>query len=340
MTKGGIVKTQEIVLSRRPVGWPKESDFDAREIELGELEEGQVLVKTLLLSVDPYMRSRMNDAKSYIPPFNLDEALNGGGVAQVVSSRSSLLAPGDFVVGTLRWREFDTAESRYLTKVDPEVASLSAYLGVLGMPGLTAFVGIRKIGEVKPSDTVFVSGAAGAVGSVAGQIAKISGATVVGSAGSQEKVESLFSKGFDFAFNYREFPVEDALREFAPQGIDVYFDNVGGEHLRAAIANMANYGRIVMCGAISQYNLESPQPGPDNLMLVVRKRLTMRGFIVSDHYDLQDSFLAEASWWLKNGKLRYDETIREGLLNAPAAFIEMMRGANMGKMLVKVNDPN
>lgn len=340
MTKGGIVKTQEIVLSRRPVGWPKESDFDAREIELGELEEGQVLVKTLLLSVDPYMRSRMNDAKSYIPPFNLDEALNGGGVAQVVSSRSSLLAPGDFVVGTLRWREFDAAESRYLTKVDPEVASLSAYLGVLGMPGLTAFVGIRKIGEVKPSDTVFVSGAAGAVGSVAGQIAKISGATVVGSAGSQEKVESLFSKGFDFAFNYREFPVEDALREFAPQGIDVYFDNVGGEHLRAAIANMANYGRIVMCGAISQYNLESPQPGPDNLMLVVRKRLTMRGFIVSDHYDLQDSFLAEASWWLKNGKLRYDETIREGLLNAPAAFIEMMQGANMGKMLVKVNEPN
>lgn len=330
---------KEVILARRPSGWPDIQDFELVEVEVGDPEEDEVLVRMLWLSVDPYMRGRMNDAKSYVPPFKVNEPINGGAIGQVIASGGSALKVGDFVLGNLRWREFDVASVSGLRKLDPEKGPLSTHLGVLGMPGMTAFVGLRRIGGLRPSDTVFVSAAAGAVGSAAGQIAKISGATVIGSAGSMGKVQGLLEKGYDAAFNYKEKPVALALRELAPNGIDLYFDNVGGDHLEGALANMANFGRIVMCGAVSQYNLEFPSPGPSNLMLVVSRRLTMKGFIVTDHYDLQDSFYAEASGWIRHGKLFYDETIRIGLENAPSAFISMLKGENVGKMLVKVSDP-
>ncbi|TAN22826.1 MAG: NADP-dependent oxidoreductase [Actinomycetota bacterium] len=333
------MKTMEIVLSKRPIGWPAETDFTIRETELDGTRDGQVLVKTIWLSVDPYLRGRMSAVKSYIAPFELDKPISSGGIGQVVSSQYPSLNEGDFVAGNFKWREFDNIPANDLSKVDPEQAPLSAYLGVLGMPGLTAFVGLRRIGALKPSDTVFVSAAAGAVGSVAGQIAKISGATVIGSAGSVQKVNSLIAKGFDYAFNYKEQSVSQALKEFAPSGLDLYFDNVGGDHLHDSISNMANFGRIVMCGAISQYNLSAPPAGPSNLSLVVSRRLTLRGFIVSDHSDMRESFLSEAIGWLRHGKLAYDETIRIGLDQAPKAFIELLEGVNLGKMLVKVAEP-
>lgn len=332
------MKTREIVLRRRPVGWPVQSDFGLREVTLESPADDDAVVKVLWLSVDPYMRGRMNGIKTYVAPFGIDEPINGGGIAQVVSSKNRSFEPGDIVLGNFRWRDFDVTKATHLSKVNPDLAPISAYLGVLGMPGLTAFVGLCRIGSLKPSDVVFVSAAAGAVGSVAGQIAKISGSTVIGSAGSSEKVRSLLEKGFDFAFNYKESSVSHSLREFAPGGLDLYFDNVGGEHLRAAISNMANFGRIVMCGAVSQYNQTSAAPGPSNLSLVVSRRLTLRGFLVSDHNDMYDEFMAEAVGWIRHGKLRYDETIREGLESAPGAFIDMLAGANLGKMLVKVAD--
>ncbi len=333
------MKTREIVLLKRPIGAPVLTDFGIREAYVDGPNENEVLVRVLWLSVDPYMRGRMSGVKSYIAPFEEGEPLNGGGVGQVVASRVPSFKTGDFVLGNFKWCEYDTIPGSYLRKLDADQAPLSAHLGVLGMPGLTAFVGLRKIGALKPSDTVFISAAAGAVGSVAGQIAKISGATVIGSAGSDEKVVSIMAKGFDRAFNYKKVSVSQALREAAPDGLDLYFDNVGGEHLHGAIANMANFGRIIMCGAVSQYNLTRPAPGPSNLSLVVSRRLTIKGFIVSDHNDLQESFLAEATGWIRHGKLVYDETIRNGLESAPMALIELLEGANVGKMLVKVAEP-
>lgn len=334
------MKTKEIYLNSRPVGWPDLSNFAFRNVEVAELDDEFVLVKVLWLSVDPYMRGRMNQQRQYVAPFEIGGAISGGGIGQVVSSRSSGFLPGDFVLGTFRWREFDSVSSPGLRKLDPDLAPLTAHLGVLGMPGLTAFVGLRKIGGLKPSDTVFVSAAAGAVGSVAGQIAKISGANVIGSAGSDQKVESVLNKGFDAAFNYKKTSVRKALVELAPEGITLYFDNVGGDHLEGALANMANFGRVVMCGAISQYNLDVTPTGPSNLGLVVTRRLRLQGFIVSDHATELGPFLSEATGWIRHGKLHYDETVRDGLDAAPEAFLSLLRGDNLGKMLVKVSDPN
>ncbi len=333
------MKTTEIVLRKRPDGLPTAGDFGLREIELGVPAVGEVLVRLLWLSVDPYMRGRMSGLRTYVAPFQLDEPIAGAGVAQVLESMDPAVVPGDFVLGNFRWRQFDVTSAAHLKRIDPDQAPLSAHLGVLGMPGFTAFVGLKRIGDLKPSDTVYISAAAGAVGSFAGQIAKILGAKVIGSASSHEKVRSVVDKGFDAAFSYRERSVSNALKELAPEGVDLYFDNVGGEHLQGAISNMANFGRIVMCGAISQYNLTSPAPGPSNLSLVISRRLTIRGFIVSDHSDMQDSFMAEAADWLSSGKLKYDETVREGLESAPGALIELFEGANVGKMLVRVAPP-
>lgn len=337
MTKGINLKSLEIVLRSRPSGWPTSDNFGIRTVEVDGPGDDELLVQLLWLSVDPYMRGRMNDARSYVPPFALGEALVGGAVGKVIESRHDGFASGDIVVGNFRWREFDTLQAGMVRKVDPDIAPLSVHLGVLGMPGLTAFVGMRRIGGIVPSDTVFVSGAAGAVGSVASQIAKLSGAKVIGSAGSSAKVENLLAKGLDYAFNYKEKSPNEALREYAPSGISLYFDNVGGEHLRSAINHMENFGRVVMCGAISQYNLDHQPEGPNNLMLVVAKRLTLRGFIVSDHNDLLDPFLSEAVGWLRHGKLKYDETVRTGIENAPGALVDMMKGENIGKMVVKVS---
>ncbi|HEV7896528.1 MAG TPA: NADP-dependent oxidoreductase [Planosporangium sp.] len=330
--------SREIHLAARPAGWPTADDFRLVAVPVPQPGPGQVVVRNLVMSVDPYMRRRMNDVKSYVPSFQLGEALDGGAVGEVVASASPDLAAGDVVLHGLGWREYALVDAAKARKVDPTAAPISAYLGALGMVGLTAYVGLLDIAAMKPSDTVFVSGAAGAVGSIAGQIAKLRGSPrVIGSAGSAAKVEYLTRElGFDAAFNYRDGPVSEQLKVAAPDGIDVYFDNVGGDHLEAAISALNPFGRVALCGAISQYNLEEAGPGPRNLWLAISNRLTLRGFIVSDHADRMPDFLAEAGAWLRDGRLRVDETFVEGVENAPEAFLGMLRGANLGKMLVRL----
>jgi len=329
--------SREIRLAARPVGWPKESDFTLAERAEREPGDGEVLVRNVYMSVDPYMRGRMNDVKSYTPPFALGEALQGGAVGRVERSRHPGFQPGDYVSSNLGWRESFTAAGPTLSRVDVEAAPLSAYLGVIGMPGLTAYVGLLDIGQPMPGETVFVSGAAGAVGSVAGQIAKIKGCRVAGSAGSREKVDFLRTElGFDTAFNYKEVELEQALGEACPNGIDVYFDNVGGDHLQAALNHMNVFGRIPACGMISQYNNERPVAGPNNLTAIVRQQLTIKGFIVSSFVDRMPAFIADMGSWLRDGKIHRRETIVEGIENAPRAFIGLLKGENTGKMLVKL----
>src|SRR3990170_3440421 len=310
----------EIRPAARPQGLPRSSDFELAETPVPEPGEGEALIRNTFMSVDPYMRGRMNDVRSYVPPFELGEPLSGGAVGQVVESRLPGFAPGDWV----------------LSMLDPVAAPVSTALGVMGMPGLTAYVGLLDIGQLQGGETVFVSGAAGAVGSVAGQIAKLKWCRVIGSAGSDEKVAWLRELGFDASFNYRDADVDDALREAAPDGIDLYFDNVGGAHLEAALTALRTYGRVVACGSISRYNDQERTPGPWNIFLVVTKRLRVQGFIVSDHFDRLPAFAADMSGWLREGKVRYRETVVEGIENAPAAFIGLLTGENTGKMLVKV----
>jgi NADPH-dependent curcumin reductase CurA len=331
--------TREIRLAARPSGEPKPTDFELVEGTVDDLTDGQLLVRNTWMSVDPYMRGRMNDAPSYVPKFELGEPLTGGAIGVVVASTVDDFAEGDTVLHQLGWRQLAVVDAGAARKVDTTVAPASAYLGVLGMPGLTAYVGLTEIGGLQGDDVVFVSGAAGAVGSIAGQIAKLRGHTVIGSAGSPEKVSCVTEElGFDTCFNYRDGSATDLLGEAAPEGIDLYFDNVGGEHLEAAIAVLNPHGRIAMCGAISQYNATSPPPGPRNVGLIVGKRLTVRGFIVSDHGALMKQFLRDVGPWVHEGRLKVRETVVEGLENAPEAFIGLLRGANTGKMLVRIAD--
>ena len=329
-------RSREIRLAARPRGTPVESDFALAEVELPDPADGEVLVRNAYVSVDPYMRGRMNDAKSYVPPFSLEAPLTGGAVGRVIASRNDRWPEGAWVLHDLGWREAALLDGRGMRAVDPALAPISAALGVLGMPGITAYVGIVDIGDVREGDTVFVSGAAGAVGSVAAQLAGARGARVIGSAGTPEKVAWLRELGLDGVFDYHETPTRGALRELAPDGLDVYFDNVGGETLEAAIGAMRLRGRIVACGAISRYNATELLPGPCNLFMVVTKRLRMQGFIVSDHYDRFPAFLAEVGPLVASGSIRYRETVVEGIEQAPAAFIGMLDGANVGKMLVRV----
>jgi NADPH-dependent curcumin reductase CurA len=329
---------RQIVLVSRPSGWPTEDNFAVTEAARPELTDGQVRVRNLFMSVDPYMRGRMNDTKSYVPPFQLGEPLQGGAIGSVVETRSPDLAEGDLVLHNLGWRDEAVLPAGYTQKIAAtEGLSPSAYLGVLGMPALTAYVGLLDIAALKPGDVVFVSGAAGAVGSVAGQIAKLKGAArVIGSAGSEEKVGWLREIGFDAAFNYKAAPVFGQLREAAPEGIDVYFDNVGGDHLEASLAVLNTYGRVAMCGAIAHYNATELPAGPHNLGLVISKRLTLRGFIVSDHQDRAPAMIADVGGWLRDGKLFHTETVVDGLDQAPSAFINLLRGHNTGKMIVRL----
>jgi NADPH-dependent curcumin reductase CurA len=329
---------RQIVLASRPSGWPAAENFELTEAARPELADGQVRVRNLFMSVDPYMRGRMNDVKSYVPPFQLGEPLEGGAVGTVVESRSPDLTEGDLVLHNLGWRDEAVLPARHARKITPaEGLSPSVYLGVLGMPTLTAYVGLLDIAGFKPGETVFVSGAAGAVGSMAGQIAKLKGAArVIGSAGTDEKVAWLREIGFDAAFNYRAGSVLDQLREAAPDGIDVYFDNVGADHLDAALVMLSRYGRVAMSGAIAHYNATEPPAGPGNLNLVITKRLTLRGFIVSDHGNRLPDMIADVSGWLRDGKLSHAETVVDGLDHAPEAFIDLLRGANTGKMLVRL----
>jgi NADPH-dependent curcumin reductase CurA len=328
--------SREIRLVARPAGFPGEDLFEVAESPIADPRDGQLLIRNAYFSVDPYMRPRMNDVRSYVAPFTLGEAMTGGAVGRVAVSRHPSYAEGDWVLHMLGWREWALSDGSGVRKIDAEVAPVSTALGVLGMPGFTAFYGLFEIGRPQEGETVFVSGAAGAVGSAAGQMAKVAGCRVVGSAGSPEKLEWLRELGFDAVIDYRRHPVRDALAEAAPEGVDIYFDNVGGDHLEAAISQLRLRGRIVACGSISRYNELEPAAGPRNLFMVVTKRLRMQGYIISDHYDRFPEFAAKAREWVRDGRLRYRETVIDGIENAPSAFLGVLRGENIGKMLVQV----
>lgn len=331
--------SREVHLVARPVGAGSPTDFSVVETSVGEPGPGQVLVRNDWISVDPYMRGRMNEAKSYVPPFQLGEPMEGGAVGTVVSSGSDDVPVGESVSHMAGWREYALLPAKAVRTVDTSIAPAQAYLGALGMVGMTAYAGLTDIANVQEGDTVFVSGAAGAVGSLAGQIARQLGAErVVGSAGGPEKKRRLLEEfGFDAAIDYREGKLTRQLAEAAPDGVDVYFDNVGGDHLQAALNVMNDFGRVALCGAISSYNATEPVPGPSNLFLAVGKRLNLRGFIVSDHDHLAEEYARRAAGWLAEGKLHTEETVVDGIDNSVQAFLDMMRGANTGKMLVRLS---
>lgn len=331
--------SREIRLAARPRGESAPTDFALAEAGAGPPGEGQVLVRNRCMSVDPYMRGRMNDARSYVPPFRLGEPLEGGAVGEVVESRAEGFAEGDLVLSNAGWREAFVADARRL-QVLPDVGGVDPahHLGALGMPGFSAWVGLRVIAKVQAGETVFVTAAAGAVGSMAGQLAKRSGATTIGSAGGAEKVAMLRDElGFDHAFDHRAADPVRALAEAAPDGIDVCFDNVGGPQLEAAIGAMRPFGRIALCGTVSQYNATSPAPGPANLAQAVGKRLTLRGFIVTDHASRTADFLAEVGPPVAAGEIATPTTILDGIERAPEAVIGLLRGAYRGKVLVRLD---
>jgi NADPH-dependent curcumin reductase CurA len=332
--------SREIRLAMRPVGEPKDSDFELAETPIPSPSEGEVLVRNVYMSVDPYMRSRMNDIKSYVPSFQIGKALQGGAVGQVIESRSEALSAGDWVQSMFGWREYYVADGTQLMKVDPDLAPVSTSLGVLGLTGLTAYVGLLDIGKPKEGETVFVSAASGAVGSIVGQLAKLKGCRVAGSAGTPDKVAWARDElGFDAVFNYREVDPGEGLDTACPDGIDVDFENVGGSQLEAILPRMRLFGRVVLCGMISQYNDTEQRQGP-SLVPALVNRLAMRGFIVSDHFDRIPEFQADMARWISEGKVTDHETVVEGIENAPSAFIGLLHGENRGKMLVKVGpDP-
>lgn len=330
------VTSNQIILKRWPKGMPEPEDFDIEEIQLPEIDDGQILVRNVFMSVDPYMRGRLRPGKSYTSSFALNQPLDGGCVGVVEKSLTAEIAEGAYVLAGRGFRDLFLATPETVKPIDPGQFPLSAYLGVLGMPGRTAFVGLRDIGKPQTGETVFVSGAAGAVGSTVCQIAKIKGCHVVASAGTDEKVSWLLEKaGVDAAFNYKSFKnITRELRRNASDGVDVYFDNVGGDHLEAAIANMNNFGRIVSCGMISRYNDTEAAPGPSNLTQIVGKRILMQGFIVSDHE--APEFEEAMKSWIRDGLVTWEETVIYGLEHAVEALIGLFKGANMGKMVVKI----
>ena len=331
-------KNHEIRFKSRPEGMPTAANFELVETEVPTPGPGQVLVRNSYMSVDPYMRGRMSDRASYAEGFKLGEVMTGGATGQVVASNNDKWKVGDYVSHFGGWREWYVSTGADFQKIDPKLAPLSAYLGTFGMPGLTAYAGLLKVGELKDGETVFVSAASGAVGAVVCQIAKAKGCTVIGSAGSDEKCKWLTEVAkVDHAINYKTAgDLSAALRKAAPKGIDVYFENVGGEHLNAALANMKLNGRIPVCGMIAQYNATSMPPGPSNIIAVIPMRLTIKGFIVSDHYDMLPQFMADMGKWTMEGKMKWQETIKDGIENAPSAFLGLFSGDNSGKMVVRV----
>jgi hypothetical protein len=331
------VLSREVRLAERPQGEPTVNTFSFSQVEIPDPVPGEVLVRNLYMSVDPYMRGRMNEGKSYVPPFQLDKPLAGGAVGKVIASREQSLPVGSCVLSFMGWREAFVAPSHQLHKIEANGVPLSLYLGALGIPGLTAWAGLFKIAELRHGETIFVSGGAGAVGSMACQLAKLHGCRVIASAGSAEKVAFLRDElKVDYAFNYRDGLPLGYLRKAAPDGIDVYFDNTGGPQLEAALYTLRDRGRVALCGGIAGYN--TPVPGPRNLTLAIAKRLTLKGFIVFDHNDDQAAFLAEVLPALRSGKLVSRETVVDGLDAAPAALLELLHSgdSHIGKMIVKL----
>ena len=334
-----MTRSREVQLKRRPVGLPQQADFQIAEVEVAEPSAGEVLVANVCMSVDPYMRGRMVDRKSYVPPFQLGATMNGGAIGRVVESKHPEFRAGDYVESNFGWREAFCAKGDVLSPLGKLAAPPSAYLGALGMPGMTAYVGLLEVGQLEDGETLFVSGAAGAVGSIVGQIAKIRGCQVIGSAGTAGKVRFLTDElGFDHAFDYHGADLLAELRAAAPKGIDVYFDNVGGDHLQAALSHMRQFGRIALCGAIAQYNDAEPPPGPNNLTLAIGLGLTLRGFIVSHFNHLRAQFRKQMEEWVVTGAIQYRETKMRGIERAPAAFIGLFTGENTGKMIVQFED--
>jgi NADPH-dependent curcumin reductase CurA len=329
---------KQVTLAARPNGMPKESDFKFVETPVPQPGPGEILVRVLYVSVDPYMRGRMNDMKSYAPPVQIGEVMGGGAVGKVIASENAQFAAGDFVEGMFGWQQFAISNGKGVRKLDPALAPVSTALGVLGMPGLTAYFGLLEIGKPRAGETVVVSGAAGAVGSIAGQIAKIKGCRVVGIAGSDEKVTWLRDElGFDAAFNYKTTPDYAArLEELCPNGVDVYFDNVGGA-ITDAVFRVINVGaRIVVCGQIAQYNAEKPETGPRLLAHLIVKQARAQGFLIFQFASRYAEGLKQMTEWLKQGKLKYREQFVDGIENAPRAFIGMLQGENTGKQLVRL----
>lgn len=329
-----------IVLASRPQGEVSPQNFRRETAAVASPGEGQVLVRVIYLSLDPYMRPRMTEMNSYTPPFEIDRPLTGGAVAEVVESKSERFRPGDVVIGMFGWEQYSIADARGLRKLDPAAAPLVANLGLLGMPGYTAYHGMLRIGQPKSGETAFVSAATGAVGSLAGQLAKIRGARVVGCAGSDEKCDYAVKElGYDACFNHsKERDYDAVLKELCPKGIDVNFENVGGPIFHAVFKAMNDFGRIAMCGAISEYNDTTPQPGPEKMFTIIQRRLEIRGFIVSDHIQSMGDFVRDVGGWIKEGRIRYRETMVDGLEKAPEAFMGLLKGTNFGKLVVKIGD--
>ena len=334
-------KNRQIILAKRPSGTPTGEEFQIETIPVPKPDNGEVLVRTLYLSVDPYMRGRMRDAKSYADPFALKKPIVGAVVGEVIESKSPDFAPADIVAGTLPWQDYSIAKANDIRKVDKDVAPITTALGLLGMTGMTAYFGLLDIGKPQNGETVVVSGAAGAVGTVVGQIAKIYGCRVVGIAGSDKKVEYLTKElGFDTALNYKATPnLRKAIASVCPNGVDIYFDNVGGEVSDAVMANLARHARIIICGQISQYNLERPEFGLRPQLQILGSSALMQGFLVFEHADRFDEARKQLGQWVTEKKLRNTETIVEGFENAPKAFLGLFSGDNLGKQVVKVAEP-
>ncbi|MGY5849456.1 NADP-dependent oxidoreductase [Salegentibacter sp. F14] len=327
-----------ILFNSRPKGIPSLENFEITQEQTPEPKAGELLLKSKYISVDPYLRGRMRDEESYIPPFEIGQPLESMIVAEVIKSNNPHFKKGEFVSGMLSWKEFQVTQGKGLNKVDKEKAPLSAYLGILGLTGLTAYIALDKIGNLKTGETLVVSGAAGAVGSVAGQIGKIKGCKVIGIAGSDEKIREITGKfGFDSGINYKTTSnIQKALAESCPQGIDVYFDNVGGEILDAVMQNITDSARVINCGAISLYNKEEMPTGPRVEGILIKKSALMQGFLVRNHVKDFGAAINQLATWLGEGKLKYEETIRKGFENTPQAFLDLFAGKNKGKMIVEI----
>ncbi|AZE48468.1 Putative oxidoreductase YncB [Pseudomonas chlororaphis] len=336
-----VVMSREVQLKSRPTGLPTLENFKVVEVAVPQPEEGEVLVRNLWMSVDPYMRGRMNEGRSYIPPFELDRAIEGSAIGQVIASRSAKFQEGDYVSSMFGWREAYVAKADNVQGIAAaSLAPLESRLGALGVPGLTAYVALFRIAKLKPGERVFISGATGAVGSVACAFAKAIGCYVVGTAGSEEKRQWLERDlGIDVAIDYRAPDFDSVVARAFPDGIDVYLDNAGGEQLRVALDHMRDFGRIACCGMIDQYNDTTARPGPTNLYNIVTRKLSMEGFIVMDHFDLTERFEQAAADLVRTGKLKWQHTVTEGLETAPQALIDLNTGKSFGKTLVRLNRP-